>query len=130
MILEDQSLNPPLGSLVWDFVGPNIGRLPDDFCARFPSVAHEIRQLVVREHDTLLWWLSSSGMVSCADVNHSLQDNSGSNSWGKFVWGSFDAILIRQHVWFDICMCAAECFASDRFEYGRIRSFSKLRSCR
>ena len=25
LISEDQSLNPPLGSLVWDFVGPNIG---------------------------------------------------------------------------------------------------------
>ena len=22
-----------------------------------------------------------------------------------------DAILIRQHVWFDICMCAVKCFA-------------------
>ena len=30
-----------------------------------------------------------TGMVSCVDAYHSLQDNAGFNSWGKFVWGNF-----------------------------------------
>ena len=70
LISKDQSLNPHLGSLVWDFVGPNISRLLDAFCAHFTSIAYDIRQLVSMTlfcgaYPLLGWFLGQMLIVLC-----------------------------------------------------------------
>ena len=51
----DVSLDPPNDSLVGEFVDQQVCRLPEAFCSQFPSVTHEIHQIIMRDWDTLIW---------------------------------------------------------------------------
>ena len=54
VVSDGVSLEPPIHALVKDFVGQNGCRLPNGFSSQFPSVAHDIYQIIVWDLDTLI----------------------------------------------------------------------------
>ena len=83
------SVDPPLDSRAVDFVGHNFINLPQSFCARFPVLVEDIKQVVVRDDDYLLWRGSVLGEVSVADAYKLLQDDRVVYNWGKTLWSKY-----------------------------------------
>ena len=54
LISGDVSIEPLVDALVAEFVDQHACRPPEAFCSQFPSVVHDINQLVVRDLDTLI----------------------------------------------------------------------------
>ena len=80
------SLDPPLDSKVVGFVGKNFINLPQSFYVKFPILVEDIKQVVVRDNDCLIWRASLLGEVSVAEAYKSLRDVHVVYSWGKTLW--------------------------------------------